>query len=259
MKTTWLARVHAGISVVALTITGVALGGPAQAAPDPDPSVISTAGSSFLPAFGRLAGGWQVNLHPRMLGDLNGDRRQDIVGFADDGVWVAYGRANGTVSAPERETTGFGRLSNGWQVDLHPRMLGDVNGDGRDDVVGFADDGVWVSYGQRNNSLSAPARKTTGFGRLSNGWQVSLHPRMLADVNGDGRDDVVGFADDGVWASLGRANNTLGAPSRLLNDFGRLAGGWQVQHHPRLLGDINGDGRDDVVGFADDGVHINTF
>jgi len=33
---------------------------------------------------------------------------------------------------------------------------------------------------------------------------VGLHPRYLADVNGDGRADVEGFASDGIHVSLAR-------------------------------------------------------
>jgi hypothetical protein len=30
------------------------------------------------------------------------------------------------------------------------------------------------------------------------------HPRMMADTNGDGRADIVGFGSSGVWVSLSR-------------------------------------------------------
>lgn len=30
----------------------------------------------------------------------------------------------------------------------YPRAIGDVDGDGMDDIVGFQDDGVYVSYSQ---------------------------------------------------------------------------------------------------------------
>lgn len=29
---------------------------------------------------------------------------------------------------------------------MHLRLLAELNGDGREDLVGFGDDGVWVSY-----------------------------------------------------------------------------------------------------------------
>ena len=36
-----------------------------------------------------------TNRHPRFLADLTGDRRADIVGFGDDGVYVALGNGDG--------------------------------------------------------------------------------------------------------------------------------------------------------------------
>jgi hypothetical protein len=33
------------------------------------------------------------------------------------------------------------------------------------------------------------------------GWRVDQHPRFLADINGDGRADVVGFGNAGVYVS----------------------------------------------------------
>lgn len=37
---------------------------------------------------------------------------------------------------------------------------------------------------------------------MNGGWLVERHPRFLADVNGDGKQDVVGFGDAGVYLSL---------------------------------------------------------
>jgi hypothetical protein len=41
---------------------------------------------------------------------------------------------------------GAGASAGGWaSQDRYPRQLGDVNGDGRDDVVGFGEAGVLVA------------------------------------------------------------------------------------------------------------------
>lgn len=39
--------------------------------------------------FGYEAGYWGVWDHPRLLADLTGESGADIIGFGDDGVWVA--------------------------------------------------------------------------------------------------------------------------------------------------------------------------
>ena len=38
--------------------------------------------------YGARAGGWSKANHPRFVADVNGDKRADIVGFGDKGVFV---------------------------------------------------------------------------------------------------------------------------------------------------------------------------
>ena len=45
---------------------------------------------------GYVAGGWRVDRLPRFLADLTGTGRADIVGFGNDGVFVALSRGDGT-------------------------------------------------------------------------------------------------------------------------------------------------------------------
>jgi len=48
----------------------------------------------------------------------------------------------------------------GWSTfDKYPRTLCDVNGDGKDDIVGFGDDYVYVSFS--NGTGFEPKQETT--------------------------------------------------------------------------------------------------
>jgi V8-like Glu-specific endopeptidase len=49
----------------------------------------------------------------------------------------------------------FAYVAGGWRVDRHPRFLADITGDGRADIVGFGDAGVWISRAQPDGSFSA--------------------------------------------------------------------------------------------------------
>ncbi|MFI7744173.1 FG-GAP repeat domain-containing protein, partial [Kocuria rhizosphaericola] len=200
--------------------------------------------------------GWNEDRYPRELADINGDGLDDIVGFGYAGTWVSYGRTDNTFTAPALKLQNFG-AAQGWTVDQHPREVGDVNGDGRDDIVGFGYGGTWVSYGQANGNLSAATRKVQNFG-VAQGWTVGQHPRELADMNGDRIEDIVGFGYGGTWVSYGRANSTFSAPALEVANFG-LAQGWTEDRFPRELGDVNGDGRDDVVGFGYSSTYIELF
>ncbi|MBG1261745.1 FG-GAP repeat domain-containing protein, partial [Nostoc commune] len=96
-------------------------------------------------------GGWtSFNKFPRQLGDINGDGRDDIIGFAGSEVYVALGQSNGTFSQASVAYDGYFTVSDGgWtSFDQYPRQLGDINGDGRNDIVGFAGSEVYVALGQ---------------------------------------------------------------------------------------------------------------
>lgn len=46
-------------------------------------------------------------------------------------------------------------------------------------------------------------------------------------------------------------------PVLVLSDFGYEAGGWRVEKHLRILADVTGDGRADIIGFGDVGVSVS--
>lgn len=206
--------------------------------------------------FGFHAGGWRVDRHLRMLADLDGDGLADIVGFGDAGVWVARNRGDGQFERPRLVVPSFGARAGAWHVDRHPRYLADVTGDGRPDIVGFGDGGVWVARNRGDGTFERPQLALAEFGMHTGGWRAHRHVRLLADMTGDGRADIVGFGDAGVYVALARGDGSF-EPARLtIRDFGACAGGWRVDRHPRLLADVTGDGRADIVGFGDAGVHV---
>uniref|UniRef100_UPI001F1883A2 FG-GAP-like repeat-containing protein n=1 Tax=Falsiroseomonas oryziterrae TaxID=2911368 RepID=UPI001F1883A2 len=107
----------------------------------------------------------------------------------------------------------------------------------------------------------APATQASrefGFGASAGGWSSNtVFPRMMADANGDGRDDIVGFGNDGVLVSLNTGAGGFGPAYFASREFGfgASAGGWSSNDvFPRMMADVNGDGRDDIVGFGNDGV-----
>jgi hypothetical protein len=207
--------------------------------------------------FGYSAGGWRVEKHPRLMGDTSGDHRHDLVGFGDAGVYVSRALSTGGFEPPVLRIGNFGYNAGGWRVEKHPRFLADTTADGRADVVGFGDGGVWVSRAQADGTFDALRLVVANFGYDAGGWRIERHPRMLADTTGDGRADIVGFGDGGVWISQAQANGSYTAPQLVVQNFGYTAGGWRVEKHPRLLADTTGDGRLDIVGFGDAGVYVS--
>lgn len=197
--------------------------------------------------------GWRVDRHPRLLGDLNNDGLQDIVGFGNDGVWVAYATGAGGFTDASYVLAEFG-YNQGWRVDKHPRLLGDLNNDGRQDIVGFGNDGIWIAY-STGTGFSSPVFAVADMG-YNQGWRTDMHPRFVADLNADGRQDVVGFGRDGVWVSLATPTG-LSPAGFWLKAFAPNAGGWFDDKHPRFMADVNDDKMSDIVGFGQDSVWVS--
>jgi hypothetical protein len=155
------------------------------------------------------------------------------VGFANAGVVVALNTGS-SFAAPKTWIASFAIGAGGWAVDKHPRMLVDVNSDGLPDVVGFADAGVVVAL-NTGSSFGAPRTWIADFGYgPPGGWRVHANPRMLVDVNADGRPDVVGFANAGVVVAL-NTGSSFAAPKTWIASFAIGAGGWEIGKHPRTV------------------------
>ncbi|GAA3897578.1 FG-GAP-like repeat-containing protein [Microbacterium invictum] len=222
--------------------------------------VARNTGSSFAAptVWGRImgsaatAGGWTESRYPRTVIDVTGDGRADVVGFGAKGVYVARNTGSG-FAAPALWVADFG-TSQGWKVGTHPRYVSDVNDDGRPDIIGFGGRGAYVSL-NTGTSFRGSSLWSSSFGSSSSAgsWRGDRHPRTLADVNGDGRPDIVGFASTGAYVALNRGTSFAGI-ARWTMDFGATE--WTLGWMPRSVVDVNRDGRADIVGFARDGVHV---
>jgi hypothetical protein len=224
---------------------------------------LATGGGSFgssqlkLAGFGTGAGGWISNeIFPRHVADVNGDGMADIVGFGNAGVLVSLATGGGNFAAAQLKLAAF-NLGNGWvSNDQFPRELADVNGDGMADIVGFGNGGVYVALATGGGSFAAAQIKLAAF-NPGNGWVSNdQFPRELADVNGDGMADVVGFGNGGVYVALATGGGNF-APFNVTLAAFNAANGWTSNHQfPRQLADVNDDGMADIVGFGNGGVHV---
>lgn len=223
-----------------------------------------------LSAFGSgaLVGGWgTADQAPRVVADINGDQRADIVGFGNNGVYVSLALDNfGNFAAPVLALGTFGSsvAAGSWtSEDRFPRLFGDVNGDGFSDIVAFGQNGTYVSLATGNGGFSAPVLALAYFGAsaAAGGWTSNaLTPRVLADVNGDKRVDIVAFGASGVSVALAIGDGGFSAPTLKLTQFGSAlsAGGWTSNNlFPREVADVNHDGFADIVGFGNNGVFVS--
>lgn len=203
--------------------------------------------------FGLEAGGWQVDKHPRFLVDLNKDGRADVVGFGFDGVWTAIGKGDGTFHDPVFALNNLG-YNQSWRINKHPRFVLDIDGDGFADLIGFGDEFVWTAIGDGLGGFQE-ARPVHNNFCYNQGWRVDKHPRFVADLDKDGRADIIAFGDAGVWTAFQNPDGTFreSDPEPVLANFG-VQQGWHVDKHPRFVVDLDNDGYPDIIGFGDDGV-----
>ncbi|WP_211288613.1 FG-GAP-like repeat-containing protein [Actinophytocola xinjiangensis] len=173
-----------------------------------------------------------------LTGDVDGDGRDDILTFthgqrADVVVALSTGSAFG---APALWHDFF-------SLDGEVPAVGDVNGDGRDDIITFTrNDLADVYVALSTGSGFGPSAKWHDF------FGIAGESPGVADVNGDGRDDLVTFTHGeraDVYVAL--STGTGFGPSAKWHDA--FAGGLAA---PRL-GDVDGDGAADLLEFTNDG------
>ncbi len=210
-------------------------------------------------------GGWtDNNTYPRVVGDVNGDGFDDIVGFGSTKIYTSLANEDGTFSesigSTPSSTNGFTVNVGGWSDNnTYPRMLADVNGDGFDDIVGFGSTNVFVSLSRGDGTFDSPIASQPGFTVNVGGWSDNnTYPRMLADINGDGFDDIVGFGSTKVYTSLAKEDGTFDSPIASQPGLTVNVGGWTDNNtYPRVVGDVNGDGKDDLIGFGSSDVFVS--
>jgi hypothetical protein len=148
------------------------------------------------------------------LADVNNDGSEDIVGFGAAGVYVSLGQAivaDDPMTPLVDESVGpFGPMTlalnnfgsdQGWNTANHVRALGDVNGDGDLDIVGFGQNATYVALGDGAGGFVFDNSQTLNDLSVAQGWHKGEHVRALADVDHDGAMDIVamGASGTGVW------------------------------------------------------------
>ena len=184
------------------------------------------------------------------VGDFNGDGYDDFLmgGIRSSSAYLLYGGPGldgtidltGITSSQGFELTGVGTANRALAA------AGDVNGDGYDDIIVSSGTGVAVVFGHAGSGTNGPI-PTNG----TNGFNITASnvnsASSAGDINGDGYSDVIVstysqtyviFGHEGVFAQDVVASTLSGGA------------GFIISHSsPSVtsLGDINGDGYDDLA------------
>ncbi len=198
------------------------------------------------------------------MSDIDGDGREDLVLFLRTGVYVAH--ANGSGFAPFVVVNSFirsgwrGSLASGYDARFYSRRAVDLNRDGRADFVAFGSGDVQGSISTRGGTGYAPPNRVSLYMGAYHPHQRLRPGRYFADVNGDGNLDLVAFNGfsgnhDEVIVDLAAGRDHIsrrGESFAGTHDFGSEID----RARGAMLGDVNGDGRADILLMTRDGISI---
>ena len=175
--------------------------------------------------YNRDSYGQFINFPPQPAIDFNDDEKSDLLWRNTQTGMVALWLMNGgNIVSP-----GF---LVGVPVEWEIKGIGDLNGDGKADVIWQNSNGtvaIWFMNGLTINSVAFP-------GGVSSKWEI----KKAGDVNGDGKADL-------VWR-----NTTSGQVAVWFMNGGTIAGSaflagvplnWEIAG----LGDVNGDDKADII------------
>ncbi|WP_157552850.1 DUF2961 domain-containing protein [Micromonospora sp. NRRL B-16802] len=172
----------------------------------------------------------------RNTSDANGDRRDDAIDFTRGATAdVLTSLSDGTRFVPDsRPWNDF------FAVDAEIPLTGDVNGDGRADIITFTrGDNADVYVGLSTGTGFAAGVKWHDF------FAVGTEIPAVGDVNGDGRTDIITFtrgAAADVYVALSTGSGF--GPGVKWHDHFALGDEFPA------VGDVDGDGRDDILTFT---------
>ena len=197
-----------------------------------------------------IATGWSIEKHARFLAILTESGYSDIIGFGNAGVYVARGNGDGTFLPAEFVLADFS-YNSGWTAIDHPRFVIDLNGDGKADIIGFGDDGVWTAMNKGDGTFFPAQYILADFG-VNQGWRAERHPRYVVDLDGDGKPDIIGFGNAGVYVAMNNGDGTFNPIKMGLDDLS-FDQGWIINKHVRLVGEVTEDGKAAIIAAREDG------
>ena len=193
------------------------------------------------------------------VGDFNADGADDIIGIRDSidntKANFIYGISNDIPMVGRRFASVFaGSLgssvaTSGWTN----RMVGDWNGDDKDDLIVKHSSGQFWYVTTNGTPITTPALGANRI-KLSAGakFDPAFYPGAfyVGDFDGNGLDDIVthnpvsGGPLDGI-IRVGLTSFGGVSPSMTAMNWGTVAGGPDLDAD--IVGDFNGDGRDDLA------------
>ncbi len=220
---------------------------------------MSNGDGTFTPYTAILGDGAGVHDYPTLIGDVNGDGKDDV-------IFIFYHPSNG-LTIRTKISNGDGSFTkiediqgDGQGVLAYSTLTGDVNGDGKTDLI--------FNFHDKNRGLIIRTKFSNGDGTYSSkeaslggGAGVHENPVLVCDVNGDGKDDLIFEGQDWTGCGLNIRVKYSKGDGTWCSDMQIAGDGSGVQAYPALIGDVNGDKKADLFFLlysSTEGVSIRT-
>ncbi|MGW0701537.1 FG-GAP repeat domain-containing protein [Streptomyces sp. NPDC002867] len=179
---------------------------------------------------------------PRMRasddGMFTGAKLSYFSSLDDDGYADLFEVYNGHLYNLSHSSGSIHDIGGGWGVYNTLVGLGDLSGDGKGDIVARDGSGVLYLYRGYGTGSGFAAKQ-----RIGSGWGQFNVLVGAGDISGDGRADMIARAKDGTLY-LYEGTGVASAPFKAKKLIGS---GWGQYTKLTAPGDMNGDGRSDLV------------
>lgn len=151
-------------------------------------------------------------------------------------------------------TEGQWAIGGGWGVYNALLGPGDLTGDGKGDLLAREKSGRLYLYRSTSDAFSASVPSFASRVDVGGGWGVYDRIVGAGDYTGDGRSDIVARTTAGVlYLYAGTGSTSAPFAPRV-----KVGAGWQIYSKLAAIGDVDGDGRGDLLA-ADRGGHLYRY